>query len=297
MANFSHTETAELQRGFCKRSGTAAFSGRLRNIHQGELTAVRLDSPVDRREAQLTSSAATSNRIHALHLPAQFFPLLAMNLIADNFPPHWLWGLWLLVALLGLLIARRARWRMLGDATNLNIFLAATVAVLGLWLIKTGIKPGLNFHLIGATALTLMFRPLFALFSIGLITAAISLWQGEYAAFSVNWLIMGVVPVAVSWGIYTLTDRKLPNHLFIYIFLNAFFGSALAIIAVGLASTIFVALSGAYPVNYLLENYLPFFLLISFSEAFITGMLITMMVIYKPEWVATFDDKRYLLDK
>jgi len=26
-------------------------------------------------------------------------------------------------------------------------------------------------------------------------------------------------------------------------------------------------------------------------------MLITMMVIYKPEWVATFDDKRYLLDK
>jgi uncharacterized membrane protein len=47
----------------------------------------------------------------------------------------------------------------------------------------------------------------------------------------------------------------------------------------------------------LLEEYLPFFLLISFSEAFITGMLITTMVIYKPEWVATFDDKRYLLDK
>jgi uncharacterized membrane protein len=23
-------------------------------------------------------------------------------------------------------------------------------------------------------------------------------------------------------------------------------------------------------------------------------MLITMMVIYKPEWVSTFDDKRYL---
>jgi uncharacterized membrane protein len=54
---------------------------------------------------------------------------------------------------------------------------------------------------------------------------------------------------------------------------------------------------GAYPINYLLEEYPPYFLLISFSEAFITGMLITMMVIYKPEWVATFDDKHYLLDK
>jgi uncharacterized membrane protein len=26
-------------------------------------------------------------------------------------------------------------------------------------------------------------------------------------------------------------------------------------------------------------------------------MLITVMVVYKPEWVATFDDHRYLLGK
>lgn len=220
-----------------------------------------------------------------------------MNLIASNIPAHWLWSLWLLAALLGLLIARRAAWRMLSDSANLNIFLAATVAVLGLWLIKAGIKPGLNFHLLGATALTLMFRPLFALFSLALLTAAISIWHGEYAAFAANWLLMGAVPVAVSWAIYWLVDRKLPNHLFIYIFINAFFGAALAAIAVGLASTGFAALSGVYTLNYLLEEYLPYFFLIAFSEAFVTGMLITMLVIYKPEWVATFDDKRYLLDK
>ena len=220
-----------------------------------------------------------------------------MNLVSANIPAPWLWVLWSLAALLGILIARRAGWSMLRDGTNLNIFLATTVAVLGLWLIKTGIKPGLNFHLIGATALTLMFRPLFALFSLALLTAAISIWHREYAAFPANWLIMGVVPVAVSWGIFALVDRKLPNHLFIYIFINAFFGAALAAIAVGLAATGFIALSGVYPIDYLLEEYLPYFFLIAFSEAFITGMLITMMVIYKPEWVATFDDKRYLLDK
>jgi uncharacterized membrane protein len=217
-----------------------------------------------------------------------------MNLVASNFPSHWLWGLWLLAALLGALIMRKASWRMLSDSTNLNIFLAATVCVLGLWLIKTGIKPGLNFHLIGATALTLMFRPLFALFSLALLTAAISIWHGEYLAFAVNWLIMGAVPVVVSWAIFSLADRKLPNHLFIYIFINAFFGAALAAVAVGLVSTGFVALAGSYTLNYLLEEYLPYFFLIAFSEAFITGMLITMMVIYKPEWVSTFDDKRYL---
>ena len=148
-----------------------------------------------------------------------------------------------------------------------------------------------------ATALTLMFRPLFALFGLSLVIAIISIWHGQYAAFAPNLLIMGVVPVAVSWGIYRFVDRYLPNHLFIYVFLNAFFGAALAIAAVGLASTGFAAFSGVYPMHYLLAEYLPYYLLMAWAEAFTTGMVVTMMVVYKPEWVATFDDKRYLEGK
>jgi uncharacterized membrane protein len=219
---------------------------------------------------------------------------ISMNMVSSNIPAHWLWLLWLSSGLIGGLVAWRARWNMLGDRRNLNIFLGATVAVLALWLIKTGIKPGLNFHLLGATALTLMFRPLFALFGLFLVIAAITFLHGEYAAFAPNLLIMGVVPVAVSWAIYRFVDRRLPNHLFIYIFLNAFFGAALAITAVGIASTGFVAFAGAYPLHYLLEEYLPYYLLMAWSEAFLTGMVLTLMVIYKPEWVATFDDKRYI---
>ncbi len=220
-----------------------------------------------------------------------------MDLISANLPHSLLWGVWVPALLLGLLVALRAGWGMLRDAGNLNIFLAATVAVLGLWLIKTGIKPGLSFHLLGATALTLMFRPLFALLALALVTAAITLWRGEYASFAANWLIMGAVPVAVSWLLFRLIDRKLPNHFFIYVFLNAFFGAALAISAVGLTSTAFLATAGAYGLDYLLEEYLPYYLLIAWSEAFATGMLITLMVVYKPAWVATFDDRRYLLGK
>jgi uncharacterized membrane protein len=220
-----------------------------------------------------------------------------MNLVSANIPTPWLWTLWLLAGALALLIVRRAWWRVLADPRNLHVFLGATVVVLGLWLIKTGIKPGLNFHLLGATALTLMFRPLFALLSIGLLTAGLALWEGEYAAFPVNWLIMGAVPVAIAWGLFRLVERVLPRHLFIYLFVNAFFGAALAILAVGVASTAFAALAGAYTLDYLLDEYLPYYLLMSFAEAFSTGMLMTVMVIYKPEWVATFDDRRYLWGK
>lgn len=217
-----------------------------------------------------------------------------MHLLSAHIPTPWLLACWLAALGLAGLVARRASWSMLLDRANLNVFLGATVAVLGLWLIKAGIKPGLNFHLLGATALTLMFRPLFALLALGLVTAAISLWQGEYAAFAANWLMMGALPVGLSWAIYRLVDGRLPNHLFIYIFLNAFFGSAIAIMMVGLVSTGFIALAGAYPLDYLLEEYLPYYLLIAWGEAFATGMLVTLMVVWRPEWVATFDDRRYL---
>ena len=35
-------------------------------------------------------------------------------------------------------------------------------------------------------------------------------------------------------------------------------------------------------------------MLLAWGEAFATGMLVTLMVVYKPEWVSTFDDARYL---
>ncbi|HRH81608.1 MAG TPA: energy-coupling factor ABC transporter permease [Thiobacillaceae bacterium] len=220
-----------------------------------------------------------------------------MNTVSNLIPATWSVALWSALLLIAVFMARRCAWRMLADRDNLNVFLGATVAVLGLWLIKTGIKPGLHFHLLGATALTLMFRPGFALLAMGLVTLAVTLLSGQYAALPANVLIMGAVPVAVSWAIFRLADRHFTNHLFVYIFVNAFFGAALAIAAVGFASTGFAAAVGAYPLDYLLDEYLPYYLLMAWAEAFATGMLITLMVVYKPEWVATFDDRRYLFNK
>ena len=220
-----------------------------------------------------------------------------MNLISAIVPTEWLIPLWLATLLLLWQLLVRTRWAMLAERRNLNVFLGASVVILSLWLIKTGVRPGLNFHMLGATALTLMFRPWFALLSLALVIGAITVQNGEYNAFPANLLIMAAAPVLISWLIYRIVDRKLPNHLFIYIFLNAFFTPALAILAVGLLSTAFVSIAGAYSLSYLLEDYLPFYFLMGWAEAFATGMIVTLMVVYKPEWVATFDDERYLLGK
>jgi uncharacterized membrane protein len=217
-----------------------------------------------------------------------------MNLLAAHIPTAWSPILWLLAGGALAIAARRAAWRMLRDAANLNVLLGTCVALLGIWLIRTGVKPGLDFHLLGATVMTLMFRPGFALLGLALVLAAVTALHGEFHAYPANLLIMAVLPILVSWGLYRLVDRRLPNHLFIYLFLNCFFGAGLAIGTVGLASTLFVAAAGSYAPAYLQEEYLPFYLLMAWAEALSTGMIMTLLVVYRPEWVATFDDRRYL---
>lgn len=220
-----------------------------------------------------------------------------MNLVSSHIPAGWSVALWLAVAGLFVLMYRKAAWAMLKSPANLNVFLGATVALLGLWLINAGVRPGLNLHLLGATALTLMFRPWFAILALALVIAGLTAYNGQFNAYPANLLLMGVLPVAVSWAIYRVVDRRLPNHLFVYIFLNCFFGAGVAIAVVGVAATLSAAAMAVYSLDYLFENYLPFYLLMAWAEAFATGMIMTLMVVYRPDWVATFDDRRYLDSK
>jgi uncharacterized membrane protein len=222
---------------------------------------------------------------------------LALDVLSSQIPLPLLFATWLTAGGLLGLIARRAMWRMLADPANLNIFLGACVTVLSLWRIKAGIEPGLNFHLLGATVFTLMFRPLLAMVAVALISAGAALWDGQYAAFAANWLIMGVLPVGVTWAVHRLVVGWLPPNIFVYLFLNAFAGGAISMIAVGVASTLFFFNAGLYPIEHLLTEYLPFYILMGWSEAFISGMVVTLMVVWKPQWIATFSDERYLLGR
>lgn len=218
-----------------------------------------------------------------------------MNLPDNLLPSGWYWTGQGLYALVLFWAIRTAPWRKLKDASPLNVWLGTCVVLMVIWSIKTGIKPGLNFHLLGATAMTLMFGPQLALLGLTIVLTAVTLagmsgWQG----YGWNALIMGAVPVAVSYGIYWLADRKLPNHLFVYIFLNAFFGGALAMAVTGLGATLLLQLSGTYLPAYLYHDYLSYFILMAWSEAVTTGMAITLMAVYSPLWLSTFDDARYL---
>lgn len=206
-----------------------------------------------------------------------------------------IYGLSWLLALLGLLwLLRRTPWRALNDVSKINAWLGASIVIAALWLLKAGVKPNLNLHLLGSTALTLMVGPYFALLGVLLVLGAVT-WLGaaDWQNLAFNWAILGWVPVWFSYGLLRLCQRWLPANYFVYVFVNSFWGGALAMLATGAASGLFHWLSGAYAADVLLDEYLPFFLLLAFSEAFATGMALTVLVIYRPQWVMTFDDALY----
>ncbi len=222
-----------------------------------------------------------------------------MNLPDNLLPSSWSWFAYILF---GLVLGRAiylAPWRRLKDNETMHLWLGTCVVLMLVWgFLKTGVKPGLNFHILGATLFTLMFGPCLAIVGLSVVLLGVSFFGfSGWESFSVNGLLMCGLPVAVSYSIYRLADSKLPNHFFIYIFVNAFIGGALAMASVGLAVTGLLALAGAYSVDYLTTNYLPYYLLMGWSEAVLSGMLATLLVVYRPQWVSTFDDARYIRNK
>jgi uncharacterized membrane protein len=79
-----------------------------------------------------------------------------MNFPADLFSDAWAYGAFVPLALVWLWCVRTAPWKRLADSGQLNVWLGTIVVLMLFWSMKAGVKPGLNLHLLGATAFTLM---------------------------------------------------------------------------------------------------------------------------------------------
>ncbi|MFY0702212.1 MAG: hypothetical protein JXR04_15505, partial [Bermanella sp.] len=120
-----------------------------------------------------------------------------------------LWALW------------RVNWLVLKEQSVLqHVFYSACLALAVLWSIRAGLSSGLGIHFMGLTAATLVMGWPLALLSgaIGLLCVTI-IGLESYAGFAVNFMVSVALPVATSYGVLTLVQRKLPANPFVYIFL------------------------------------------------------------------------------
>lgn len=188
-------------------------------------------------------------------------------------------------------------WQALLDDTALqHRWLAATLGVVLLWQLRAQAVDWLTLHLVFTTLLLLLFKAPLALVSNVLVNVAmVAIGRNEWSLLGVNVLVTGIVPAIVVGLVWRLVDRKMPDNLMLFMFVCGFFGSALATLAGGLAAVGLILVGSQDTQAVLLaQEYARFLPLLMPSEAFITGMLLIILMVYHPNWVATFNDHRYI---
>ncbi len=220
-----------------------------------------------------------------------------MNFSTSLLPNIWLWGSHLFYFPLLIFAIWQAPWHHLKNTNDANVFFASCIILWLIWQLSGGITLGLEFHLLLVTTVTLMFGWQFAILNVTLVQLGLTIsGHADWTSFSLNTLCNGIVPIWVTYGIYWLAFLFLPKHFFIYIYASAFFGGALAMLASRLTGMGILLLSDTYRWTQLGDEPL-FIIVMLFPEAFLNGMLITILVVFRPQWVSSFSDKCYINGK
>ncbi len=181
-------------------------------------------------------------------------------------------------------------WRMLRGPL-LTPALAALVLLPGFWLLPQKLPSGVPLQLSGASLLVLVLGwplavPLLAL------VALVVWWLGSASAPAVlsQWVWVGLVPATLALGFGALLKRFLPANPFIYTLGRGFLGTAMAVFLSGVVMELLHHLVGGVA----LEQALVGRWLMAWGDAFLTGMLVAIFVAFRPQWLATWSDDRYL---
>ena len=111
-------------------------------------------------------------------------------------------------------------------------------------------------------------------------------------------LLLGVIaPLSASYLLFLLTYSYLTRHLFVYIFVAGFLNAALTITLKTLLFSGFMVWSDQHSWQVVLDNYLSVLPLVLLPEALLNGMAITVLVVFKPEWLCTYRDRDYIINK
>lgn len=203
----------------------------------------------------------------------------------------------LAAALLALMLSLWLRpWRMLTPAL-LTPLLAGGVLLPWFWLLPQKLPSSVfggsvSVQLSGACLLTLLLGWPLATLALGAVSGVVWLLGDVALDVGLSQLVwLGLVPSALclAWG--AVLRRWAPSHVFVYILGRGFLGTALCMFAAGvLYELLYHVLGGVETGDALVARWL-----MAWGDAVLTGMLTAIFVAFKPEWLATWSDRRYLV--
>jgi uncharacterized membrane protein len=159
------------------------------------------------------------------------------------------------------------------------------------WAAPSVIAAGASLRLSFACLMVLMFGWPLAIWTLIFVALAASILTG----FDTSMVFQtgawnGVVPASFALAIGIAVRRFLPPHVFVFILGRGFLTTALSIMAAGTLAAIIRPLPAGMTLSTLLVGQW----LIAWGEAVLTGMGVAIFVAFKPQWLLTWSDKRYL---
>jgi uncharacterized membrane protein len=189
-----------------------------------------------------------------------------------------------------------APWRrLMASSEAASVWCGSIFALTVLWSVRAVVQDSMAIHLLGTAGFALSAGAPLALLGGAAVAIASALVHGTPLLHAPAVFLTSVaLPAAVALLLLRLSQRLLPPNFFVYTIVVCFLGGALGYGLAGLASATQIALSGALDADVVFGDYVPYLLYLAFGEGTLTGMMLTLAVVYRPQWVATFDDAFYL---
>ncbi|WP_348674826.1 energy-coupling factor ABC transporter permease [uncultured Abyssibacter sp.] len=206
---------------------------------------------------------------------------------------------WLIATLLQALVLlaalRFTPWRLLlAVPARLHLLFGSMTALVLFWQISGQMEPRMQFHLLGMTTVTLILGAPLAILAGTCSQLASALLLGQLPVDQVlpHALINVTAPALTTALLLRVLHRHAPKNPFTYMLGVGFFGGGLSMLSSFVTSLTLLALIGQWRV---LDDWLsPLMLLVMFPEGFLNGAIISGLVVYRPEWLKTFDDSHFI---
>lgn len=170
-------------------------------------------------------------------------------------------------------------------------WLAALVVLPWVWSLQGELAGGPPLQLSCAALLVLMFGWPLAVLTFVPVAVCTALIDGSGALSALHQAVWnGVLPATIGLGLGLATRRWLPQHLMVYILARGFGATLLAMAITGGLWL----LRHPLPPNSDVAAVLTGHWLVAWSDAVLSGMICAIFVAWRPQWMATYSDRRYL---
>jgi len=183
--------------------------------------------------------------------------------------------------------ASRRGFLELGPAQD--AWLGGAVGIALLWTLEIKVGGGPRFGMLGSALYVLVFgraRGLLGLVLALLLHAALD--HGSWRNLGLNGLLFAVTPALIAGGLQQRIERHLPHHPFVFMIGNGMFTTLAASAVTSLALIGAALATGAAPPVADPGAYVGAALLLAWSEAIVSGMVLSALVVCRPALVRTY---------